>query len=786
MNTTSRYLLIFITFLLFFYRLNAAGLGLGFGRYEEMRVGQIDIVLETEGNVQKSLLKSRMKTKEGSLFNQHDFDEDLKILAKEFDRVEPVMTVNNGQLDITLKLWSKPTIRSITWIGNKDISTEKLEQELDIPKNSVFDRQAFNRAFHKLKNYYVKKGYFEAALDYDVIRDRRDNVVDIIIKVKEGRAGRIQEIVFHGVTPDEEEELLNLMMTKSYNFFTSWLTQEGTLNPEIFRHDELAILNFLHNSGYADAKLNVEIKPAKPERVIIDITVDKGPLYTFGNVTIQGNTLFTKDELLALAGIKKGEPYSPERVRQAIKTITDKYGSKGYVDAYVTPDVRLNAAEHSYSVTLRVEEGSRYRIGLIKVFGNHHTQTDVILHETSLIPGNVFDTTLLHNTEERLRNIGYFSNVNVYAVKTTLKTADSSHFRDVHIEVEEKSSTGNFNLYTSFSTTESVAFGFGVRENSFNFRGIPSVFTKGLRALRGGNEFLSANATIGKKQLSYTLSWSKPYFMDTPWIVGFELQKARNTFTPEYTTRSYTAIVHGHYSINAFLNWGVHYRLRRSIIKLKPEKHQDKELVRQSKNGGLISAVGTSLFYDSTDHPVKPHRGIRSTLELEYAGFGGDHHFGSVQYLNNAYLQPYRYGLLRFRGNLQFIKTFASTTSSKLPLTERFYLGSELAMRGYRYNAVGPHFHDKKHTPKGGVSAVLFSADYEQYIFKKLDGFVFLDIGNVSFKQFSIGSLRYTTGGGLKIKISENMPLVIGLGYPLNPARSSEVKHLFISFGAAF
>ena len=93
----------------------------------------------------------------------------------------------------------------------------------------------------------------------------------------------------------------------------------------------------------------------------------------------------------------------------------------------------------------------------------------------------------------------------------------------------------------------------------------------------------------------------------------------------------------------------------------------------------------------------------------------------------------------------------------------------------------------QNHTPRGGFSEVLLSAEYTQKVFKQLDTFVFCDAGNAYFKEFYLGELRATWGFGLKIKIKEQAPpVVIGLGYPINPENKRDVKHFFISFGTAF
>ena len=120
-----------------------------------------------------------------------------------------------------------------------------------------------------------------------------------------------------------------------------------------------------------------------------------------------------------------------------------------------------------------------------------------------------------------------------------------------------------------------------------------------------------------------------------------------------------------------------------------------------------------------------------------------------------------------------------------MPLAERLYLGGDTSIRGYRYNTVGPQFDDG--SPRGGMTSILGSVEYDQYLFKKLDAFVFFDAGNVSFKQLQIGELRYAAGYGIKLKVfGGGSPIVIGIGYPLNPQSKQDVKNFFFAMGTAF
>ncbi|MEI8366735.1 MAG: outer membrane protein assembly factor BamA, partial [Parachlamydiaceae bacterium] len=588
-------------------------------------------------------IRTRMKTREGDVFSQTEFDTDLKMLVLEYDKVEPSITTVDDKLIISLKIWTRPIIRSIKWHGNHHIKATKLQKELEVATCTVFDRQAFNRAFHKLKTYYVKQGYFEAVLDYDITFDPLTNNVDIQINICEGRAGRVKKILFVDFTKDEEEEILDLIVTKRYCFLTSWYNGEGTFNEEAMQQDRFTILNFLQNKGYADAIVDIDVREAcQNDRIIITISAERGQPYYFGAINFEGNTLFCDDDISAQIIFSEGDLYSPEIIRDTVKKISDFYGRRGYIDAIVDYEPRLDCESRTYSIHFTIEEGKCYRVGLVKVFGNCSTQTNVILHESLLIPGEVFNIIKLELTEERLQNIGYFKNVNVYAVKSEGPGGLGGHYRDVHIEVEE-TMTGSFGAGFGLSSAESVFGEFNITERNFNYKGLGCFWKEGLGRLRGGGEYLHLNAMIGAKSRKYGMSWTKPFFQDTPWVVGFEIDQSNNRYiSQDYEINAFNISPHGSYPLNQYLRLGVHYRWTNTYIDLNGKKvrnaelkdqaeqagalaennqskaghyaHKERKLTgalaEESKNSGLISAFGMNLNYDSTNHPSCPTRGF--------------------------------------------------------------------------------------------------------------------------------------------------------------------------------
>lgn len=769
-----------------------------FENYEDKQVAEITIKVENlaeASSFDAQTMRSKLKTQAGTPFSQYIFDQDLKTLAEENDRVEPSIEVRDGQIYVTLRIWLRPIIRSIQWMGNEKIKTKTLEKELDIKPGSLYSRTQFNKAFNKVKEYYIKKGYFESQLQYTLNPDPKSQEVDISITVNEGRAGKVDDIVFKGFTSDEESELLNMIYTKKYSLLTSWFTGMGTFNEEALEQDRLTIYNFLQDQGYADARVYIRINESPSKgKIILEIQADRGTLYHFGRITFNGNTLFTDEEVEKVFITRPEETYSPEKLRNTTQAIKDLYGRKGYIDASVTFETQLDENAPIYNVHFQIEEGQQYKIGLIRIIGNTQTQAYVILRESLLVPGETFDSLRLKITQARLENMGYFKSVNVYAVRTQDDLSLGENYRDVYIEVEE-TTTGSVSLFSGFSSADNIFGGLDITERNFNYRGITRVFKKGISAVRGGGEYLHLRASIGKKQNSYLGSWMTPYFLDTLWRFGFEVSVIPRSelLSENYDIGTYSFSVFASYPLSPYLTYGTKYRVRNIDIEVDMNSNK-KEAHRLEHDSGILSGVGTYITYDSTDRASKPHNGYRTTLEGEFVGAGGDISFLRFGYTNAYYTNLWRYGYMKYHWDWRFIVPFWMTnTFEKIPLSERFFLGGVASVRGYKDFILGPRYKGTKggHTktldndPTGGISSSLLSVEYVQEVFKFLDAFAFIDAGFISKHRFSFGTYRMSYGVGVTIDVFGRLPVTLGLGFPVN-AEKDTTRNFFFSMGGQF
>lgn len=764
---------------------------------ENQPVSTIEIIIKGEKlstQTIKQTILSRIKTRSGDLFSQTTFDSDLKTLAQDYHKIEPRIESKDGKIAIILTIWLNPTIRDLTWEGNLKVTTKQLQAEFGISPGQAFDQQRFNKAFHQLKTYYIKKGYFEAELDYQLIHDEKANAVDIIISIQEKRAGKIKKICFCNFTKQEEEEILCLLATKKYNFFLSWFNGSGIYNEEMAEHDQFQVLNFLQNEGYADATVSLNVVEAKEkDRIIVYITADKGPRYTIDTITLEGNSLFTKEELLKCLPIRTGAFYSPEALHESIRKLTNYYGRCGYIETAINYIPKPIEGQCAYAIHFTIEEGESYRVGLIKVFGNRCTQTPVILHETLLIPGEVFNLEKLQLTEKRLMNVGYFDSVNVYAVKSEHGGLLSENYRDVHIEVEE-GSTGHLGAFFGFSSVENIFGGINLTERNFNYKGLNCFWRDGLSALRGGGEYAHITLSFGAKSRSYLFSWTKPYFRDTQWSVGFDVSRTTNDYySDHYEVKDSGFTLRAAYECNAFTRVSNHYRI--SYTDTHYDKKATNETKRKEGKSHWISAFGTSWQYDSTNHPLRPNCGLRSVFSTEIAGIGGGVTFLSFGYSNAYFYDLWGYGLLKLRDDIRFIQPLGSQDPDKIPLGERYFLGGDTTVRGYRSYRLGPKFKkdhhkhkDDEEEPRGGLSLQYFSAEISRPLFSLADGFAFFDAGALSKRRWNINTLYMSVGLGCYIQIfgANSPPLMLGYGWPINPKTSHDVKKFFITAGGKF
>lgn len=768
--------------------------------YDGKTVNELNITIKQSPidneSSEKEKVKQSMQTKVGAPFDQKEFDQDLKALYEtgDYSEIIPEISVKQGHLNIQILLKPHPAISKVLLNGNKQIKEKKLRKELGIKQGQLFKREEINESVNNLSDYLVKKGYYSSRVDYTVESGAETNTVYLYVNIYEGPLAHIQKIIFDGFTPKEERDLRKMIQVKKHNLF-SFLTGSGIYKDDLLEADTQTIIKFMQNEGYADAKVNITVKK-ESSGLFLEVTCERGDVFYIKSVDFQGNREFNEQTLREVIPIKLGSVFSPDELKKASETIREYYTKRSYIDTSVQYRLQLVPSTKEYNVTFEIFESQKYRVGMIIVRGNNITKKSTILHGITLTPGDEFDSTQLQSTQQKLMAMGFFKSVSVYAVKAAGDRGDKESYRNVIIEVEE-TQTGSVSAFIGASTTQKVFGGIDLAENNFNIEGLTN-WSRGLSGLRGGGQYAQVRVQIGENETLYSISWLNPHMMDTLWQFGVDTSYARSHVqSPDYSIHTFNWNMNAGYPLTRYLRFLSKFRAKNTLL------HQTSSNViippEQFANSGVITGWGAGFMYDSRNRPIRPHKGIYSAIEGEFAAMikknssttpNSAFPFLKLNYNNAAYYPLWKLGTLKGRAELKFLQALNEPTADNIPIGEKFFLGGEATVRGYKPASIGPQFDttsgNKAQNPQGGVSSFLFSVEYIQNIFRSLDAFVFFDSGSISADTYSVGEFMMSYGVGISFDIGRGAPFIIGYGIPINPVNKDQVENFFFSFGGQF
>ncbi|MEX0636611.1 MAG: POTRA domain-containing protein, partial [Ferruginibacter sp.] len=176
------------------------------------------------------------------------------------------------------------------------------------------------------------------------------------------------------------------------------LFSSSKFNETKYQEDKERLLNYYNTRGYRDA---VIIKDTlfydSIGNLNIDIKVNEGRKYYFGNMVWKGNTKYPDSILNLILAIKKGDTYNLETLSKRLgKQLTAEggdigslYMDDGYLFFRVEP-IETAVYNDTIDFEIRMAEGPQATYGNITVSGNDKTKDYVVLRELRTIPGEKF------------------------------------------------------------------------------------------------------------------------------------------------------------------------------------------------------------------------------------------------------------------------------------------------------------------------------------------------------------------------------------------------------------
>ncbi|HMA18200.1 MAG TPA: BamA/TamA family outer membrane protein, partial [Thermoanaerobaculia bacterium] len=175
---------------------------------------------------------------------------------------------------------------------------------------------------------------------------------------------------------------------------------------------------------------------------------------------------------------------------------------------------------------------------------------------------------------------------------------------------------------------------------------------------------------------------------------------------------------------------------------------------------GLTSSLTPGYRFDSRNDPFDPNRGYRLYATAQVAGsvLGGNQEFVKPLIGGSAYvpLRFPRHAYLALNLEAGYIAPFGG---DGIPIFERFQLGGESSLRGFRTGSILPLkgndqiFTDEAGRILGGDKYYIFNAEYVFATLGPAKILGFADVGNTFHESqtFSFSNVRSSVGAELRI-----------------------------------
>jgi outer membrane protein insertion porin family len=648
-------------------------------------------------------------------------------------------------VDYTLKIDAGPKV--LIEVEGFHLSRGNLRRNVPVYEENALDNDLLNEGRRNLLSYMESRGYFEATVDLRKETDKAQNTVRVIYQIVPGARHKVAKVEITGNKYFSDQLLRTGMRVQA----ASLILSHGRYSDALLRGDIRNIENQYRANGFADVKVDSEVKNSyagQKNRIEVVLHVSEGPQTLVGNFQITGNQVLSSDSFPAL-NTQPGQPFSDINIAQDRDILLNYYLDRGFPNASIevtaapAPDHRMNVAFH-------IKEGERVYVDQVLVSGREFTRPYVINRELQMKPGDPLSQTDLLNTQQKLYDLGIFSQVD-----TAVQDPEGVEPRkNVLVQVKEaKRYTFNYGLGFEFQTGQpSGAKGL---LGSSNVSPLVSFDVTRLN-FRGRNHTITFQSAVGALQQRGLISYEAPRWLNNPnlrltFTAFFDHTLDVSTFTSQRLEGSVQAEQVVSRKLDETPVSVMTYRFNYRLVKATLNPSFPTDEVPLLSQPVRVGEPGFSFIRNHRDNDLETTRGSYITVDAGVAA----RYFGSEADFSRILVQDATYYPFGKRREFVFARStriglespFANTVitqpgnmlptnRTQIPLPERFFMGGGNSHRGFGLNQAGPR-DPTTGFPLGG--SALFLNNFElrfppptlPWVGTNLSFAIFHDMGNV-------------------------------------------------------
>ena len=566
----------------------------------------------------------------------------------------------NNLVSITVD--EAPLIDKIVFDGLDSKKIEKeIRENLKLKSRSSYNEFLLSQEVNTVQSILKSLGYYFSKVDPH-IEFLDNNMINLEYKIDIGKKAKIKKISFLGNKIFKDKKLKSIIISEEYKFW-KFISGKKYLKEQLTEIDKRLLKSFYLNRGFYNIKINTSFaKLINDDEFEIIFNIETGKKINFNELKIVLPDNFTRSNyqnLEVLFEKLKGEKYSINSVEKILKeidkiTIQEEFkSSKAFVKEDLVND-KLN-------IDFIIEESTKFVVEKINILGNNVTQENVIRNQLELDEGDPFSEILAKRTENNLKSLNFFKNVN-----TQIVDGEKLNSKIINFKVTEKP-TGEIMAGAGGGTEGGTVF-FGVKENNYLGRGLS----------------VDANASLSAETFKGKFSVINPNYKNSDKSTFFNIQAIEIDQLKNFgykTNRTGFEIGTGFEYLEDF-----NLNLSTSTFVEKIETDSTASTRQKSQAGNYFDIFAKLNFdLDKRNQRFKTSEGYRSNYNIQIPIISD----------NNTLTNSYNYKIYSelFENNISsfsfLAKTATSITGDDVKLTERLSIPSN-KLRGFERGKVGP------------------------------------------------------------------------------------------------
>ncbi|QNA44893.1 BamA/OMP85 family outer membrane protein [Lacibacter sediminis] len=481
-----------------------------------------------------------------------------------------ITKVDGKDIYIEINVTERARLGNFFFRGIKKGEEDELKEKVGLTPNKVITENLRRTSIEKIEKFYSDKGFRQIDVKISETKNAvNPNFIDLTFNVNKGKKVKIDEIFISGnevvsdlkikkqlkgtkermrftLYPEKNasayggkdsvtfKEFMKdrgfLSLSKVRDFLDPWFRikfSAAKFNQNKYIEDKEKILTYYNSLGYRDAVIEKDTNYYNSKgNLVIDVKVDEGRQYYFGNITWRGNTKYSDSVLNNILGIQRGDIYNLETLNSKLGKqlsaeggdISGLYMDDGYLFFRVEP-IETKVYNDTIDYEIRLSEGPQATIRSINIYGNDKTKEYVIRRELRTIPGEKFSRSDMIRSIRELSALNYF---NPEKINPNPVPNPDDGTVDINYTLEEKSSD-QLELSAGWGGLIGLTGTLGVTFNNFSTK---NIFKKSawqplpsgdgqrlsIRVQSNGPSFSSQNFSFtepwlgGKKRNNLTLS----------------------------------------------------------------------------------------------------------------------------------------------------------------------------------------------------------------------------------------------------------------------------------------